>query len=75
MGGGRSAVFLYPDDDLAIMVLTNLQGANPERFVDALAACYLPDMCVADGFGLPPTLRALHRTLRQRGFAHLEEEV
>jgi CubicO group peptidase (beta-lactamase class C family) len=75
VGGGRSAVFLYPDDDLAIVVLTNLQGANPERFVDALAACYLPDMRVADGFGLPPTLRALHRTLRQRGFSHLEEEV
>jgi len=75
VGGGRSAVFLYPDDDLAIVVLTNLQGASPERFVDALAACYLPDMRVADGFGLPPTLRALHRTLRQRGFSHLAEEV
>jgi CubicO group peptidase (beta-lactamase class C family) len=75
VGGGRSAVFLYPDDDLAIVVLTNLQGASPERFIDALAACYLPDMRVADGFGLPPTLRALHRTLRQRGFSHLAEEV
>ncbi|RAK67103.1 serine hydrolase [Hymenobacter edaphi] len=75
VGGGRSAVFVYPQDDLAIVVLTNLQGANPERFIDALAACYLSDMRVADGFGLPPTLRALHRTLRQRGFTHLEEEV
>ncbi|WP_324680112.1 serine hydrolase [Hymenobacter sp. GOD-10R] len=75
VGGGRSAVFVYPQDELAIVVLTNLQGANPERFVDALAACYLPDMRVADGFGLPPTLRALHRTLRQRGFSHLQEEV
>lgn len=75
VGGGRSAVFLYPQDELAIVVLTNLQGANPERFVDALAACYLPDMRAADGFGLPPTLRALHRTLRQRGFSHLQEEV
>jgi CubicO group peptidase (beta-lactamase class C family) len=75
VGGGRSAVFLYPQDELAIVVLTNLQGASPERFVDALAACYLPDMQVADGFGLPPTLRALHRTLRQRGFTHIDEEV
>ncbi|GAA3939234.1 serine hydrolase domain-containing protein [Hymenobacter algoricola] len=75
VGGGRSAVFVYPQDELAIVVLTNLQGASPERFVDALAAHYLPDMRVADGFGLPPTLRALHRTLRRRGFSHLEEEV
>jgi hypothetical protein len=60
---------------LALVVLTNLQGANPERFADALAAYYLPDMRVADGFGLPPTLRALHQPLRQRGFAHLAEAV
>lgn len=26
-GGGRSAVFFYPDDDLAVIVLTNLAGA------------------------------------------------
>lgn len=75
VGGGRSAIFLYPQDELAIIVLTNLQGANPERFVDELAACYLPDMRMADGFGLPPTLRELHRSVRQRGFSHLEEEV
>jgi CubicO group peptidase (beta-lactamase class C family) len=75
VGGGRSAVFVYPQDELAIVVLTNLQGANPERFADALAACYLPDMRLSDGFGLPPSLRALHRTLRKHGFAHLDEEV
>ncbi len=75
VGGGRSAVFLYPEDDLAIVVLTNLQGAQPERFVEELAACYLPDMRTTDGFGLPPTVRALHRTLRQRGFAQLDQEV
>jgi tetratricopeptide (TPR) repeat protein len=59
----------------ALVVLTNLQGANPERFADALAAYYLPDMRVADSFGLPPTLRALHQPLCQRGFAHLAEAV
>ncbi|WP_286130702.1 serine hydrolase [Solirubrum puertoriconensis] len=75
VGGGRSAVFVYPHDDLAIVVLTNLQGASPERFVDELAACYIPDMRAADGFGLPPVVRALHRTLRQRGFQHAEAEV
>ncbi|MBF9236451.1 serine hydrolase [Hymenobacter sp. BT683] len=68
VGGGRSAVFLYPKDDLAIVVLTNLQGANPDTFVDEIAGYYLPDMKASSGFGLPPTIRALQAELRKRGF-------
>ena len=37
IGGGRSAQFVYPDDDLAVVVLTNLQGASPETFIDTIA--------------------------------------
>ncbi|UOQ51219.1 serine hydrolase domain-containing protein [Hymenobacter cellulosivorans] len=68
VGGGRSAVFVYPNDDLAVVVLTNLIGANPDRFVDEIASFYVPDMRVATGFGLPPQLRALHQQLRKQGF-------
>lgn len=42
IGGGRSAMFVYPQDDLSIVVLTNLQGAFPERFMDELASFYIP---------------------------------
>ncbi|MCB2376619.1 serine hydrolase [Hymenobacter sp. BT635] len=68
VGGGRSAVFVYPEDDLAVVVLTNLLGANPDRFVDEIASFYVRDMRLAAGFGLPPQLRTLHNELRQRGF-------
>lgn len=68
VGGGRSAVFLYPQDDMAIVVLTNLQGANPESFVDEIAGFYLPDMRAAAGFGLPSSIRTLQTDLRQRGY-------
>ncbi len=44
IGGGRSAFFVYPDDDLAIVVLTNLSGASPEDFIDGLASFYLPGL-------------------------------
>ncbi|MET0759459.1 MAG: serine hydrolase domain-containing protein, partial [Flavobacterium sp.] len=30
VGGGRSALFVYPKDNLSIIVLTNLSGASPE---------------------------------------------
>lgn len=41
-GGNRAAFVVYPDDHLAIIVLTNLVGGDPERFIPQIAAFYLP---------------------------------
>jgi hypothetical protein len=41
-GGGRAAVFLYPDDEIAVVVLTILAGAYPEDFIDSVAKLYTP---------------------------------
>jgi CubicO group peptidase (beta-lactamase class C family) len=46
-GGARATVFIYPNDDLTVVVLTNLMGAGPEKFVDKIAALYIPDMTAA----------------------------
>ncbi len=43
-GGGRSAYLYYLDDHLAVAVLTNLQGADPEGLVESVAKLYLPDL-------------------------------
>jgi CubicO group peptidase (beta-lactamase class C family) len=75
VGGGRSAVFVYPDDNLAIVILTNLQGASPESFIDEVAGYYIPDMRASTGFGLPPTIKSLRRELMKRGFEHALEVV
>jgi len=40
IGGARAAFILYPDDKLAIVVLTNLAGANPQRFISKIAKVY-----------------------------------
>jgi CubicO group peptidase (beta-lactamase class C family) len=37
LGGARSAFFVYPEDDLIVIVLTNLQGAFPETMIDGVA--------------------------------------
>jgi CubicO group peptidase (beta-lactamase class C family) len=42
-GGAKAAIAVYPEDDLAIVILTNLQGSMPERFIDRVAAYYIPD--------------------------------
>ena len=46
IGGGRVALLVYPEDKLSVIVLTNLQGAFPERFIDDIAAYYLNDMTI-----------------------------
>lgn len=68
VGGGRSAVIVYPKDDLAIIVLTNLMGGSPESFIDELAGMFIPDMKAANGFGLSPSLKALKLALDKEGY-------
>jgi len=61
-GGGRSAFLVYPDDDLAVIVLTNLGGSSPENFIEELAGYYNPDIPASD----PVT--TLRVQLKKRGF-------
>ncbi|KAF2333535.1 serine hydrolase domain-containing protein [Flavobacterium ginsenosidimutans] len=61
-GGGRAAFLIYPDDDLAVIVLTNLGGGSPEDYLEELAACYIPDILNAD------PLTFLRINLRKTGF-------
>lgn len=61
-GGGRAAFLVYPDDDLAVIVLTNLGGSYPEDFLEELAGCYNPNIPKAD----PITLMKI--SLRKMGF-------
>ncbi len=68
VGGGRSAVFVYLKDDLSIVVLTNLMGANPDRFIDEIAGYYIPEMHEVNGFGLSPNLKKLRTALIKQGF-------
>lgn len=75
IGGGRAALFVYPDDDLALVVLGNLRGANPEVFMDQLAGFFVPDMRALGGFGVSPAIRKLGLALARRGFTHAPEVV
>ncbi|HEX6649491.1 MAG TPA: serine hydrolase, partial [Pyrinomonadaceae bacterium] len=61
-GGSRAAFFVYPEDDLAVVVLTNVVGAFPEEFIDELAGLYKPEIAASD----PVT--ALRMELRKRGY-------
>lgn len=68
IGGGRSAIFVYPEDDMAVIVLTNLQGASPENFIDEIAGFYIPEMKAENGFGLPANVKKLRKPLEKNGY-------
>lgn len=70
IGGRRSAFYVYPQDNLAIVVLTNLAGANPEGFIDDIAGFYLPSLSAENGGNLPRPLKTLRRALIARGWQH-----
>jgi CubicO group peptidase (beta-lactamase class C family) len=75
VGGGRSAVFVYPNDDLSIVVLTNLSGGSPDVFIDELAGLFIPDMKEANGFGLSASLKSLKAALDKAGYKNATVEV
>lgn len=75
VGGGRSAVMVYPKDNLSIIVLTNLNGAFPERFIDELAGFYIPEMKKLKEKGFSPAVTALKNTLDKSGYKYAIEEA
>jgi len=75
VGGGRSAVFVYPADDLSIIVLTNLAGGSPEEFIDELAGLFIPDMKESNSFGLSAPVKLIRTRLERSGYKNAIEEV
>jgi tetratricopeptide (TPR) repeat protein len=61
-GGGRSAFLVYPEDDLAIVILTNLGGSFPENFIEEFAGYFNRDIPASD------PITTLRIQLRKGGF-------
>lgn len=64
-GGGRSAFSVYPDDRVAVIILTNLAGAYPEELTDPVAARFIPGMTLTG-------VTALRERLEAEGFDQAE---
>ncbi|OEZ62740.1 serine hydrolase domain-containing protein [Duganella sp. HH105] len=60
-GGGRAAAYLYPEDKVGVVILTNLAGAFPEDMVDKIASLYASGL---DLSGVP----ALRIALEEQGY-------
>jgi CubicO group peptidase (beta-lactamase class C family) len=72
IGADRSALVVYPQDNLSIVVLTNLSGSLPSTFIDEIAGFYIADMKAENGFGLPASITPLWKMLQKEGYANIE---
>jgi CubicO group peptidase (beta-lactamase class C family) len=63
-GGNANTLIIYPEDDLSIIILTNLMGALPIQFIDEIASTYLTDMKKENGWQIPLDL------LKEEVFKH-----
>mgnify|MGYP000545439759 CR=1 FL=1 len=68
IGGNRTVFGVYPDDNLSIVILTNLMGGLPDQFIDEVAGFYIPEMKIENGFGLSDDLNKLRVLLDKNGY-------
>jgi CubicO group peptidase (beta-lactamase class C family) len=73
IGGARSAFYVYPDDDLAVIILTNLAGAQPEQLIDAIAGFYVPSIGKVNGSAL--SVYRLRESVEKSGFDELDLQL
>lgn len=43
LGGGRNALYIYPKDNVIVVILTNLMGGHPQNFIEEIANLYLTE--------------------------------
>ena len=70
-GANAVTLMVYPEDDLSIIVLTNLLGALPIEFVDDIASIYIADMKKENGWKVP--LDVWKQQVSQKGFKNIAE--
>ncbi|MBT5185587.1 MAG: tetratricopeptide repeat protein [Kordiimonadaceae bacterium] len=73
IGGNRTAFAVYPEDDLSVIILTNLMGGLPDTFIDEVAGYYIPEMKIENGFELSDDLNTLRLALDQNGYENAIE--
>ena len=73
IGGARSAFYVYPDDGLAVIILSNLAGGQPEQLIDTVAGFYIPALRQQRGGAYATHL--LRNTAASDGFDGLDKKL
>lgn len=73
IGGGRSAFYVYPNNGLAVIILSNLAGGQPEQLIDTVAGFYLPALRQQRGGAYAAHL--LRKQAASAGFDGLDKKL
>lgn len=68
IGGSRSWFYIYPDHQLAVIILTNLKTNQPEDLAPEVAGFYYPELKSVNGGNLPESVLPLRNLLEQHGY-------
>lgn len=68
IGGSRSWFYLYPDQDLAVVVLTNMKSDGPENLASEVAGFFYPVLKAANGGNYPDAVSPLRTVLERNGY-------
>lgn len=69
IGGSRSWFYLYPDQHLAVVVLTNLKSDGPEDLAPEVAGFFYPVLKAVNGGNYPDAVHPLRTILERNGYA------
>jgi CubicO group peptidase (beta-lactamase class C family) len=68
IGGSRSWFYIYPDHNLAVVVLTNLKSDGPENLAPEVAGFYYPELKASNGGNYPDVVITLRSVLEREGY-------
>ncbi|WP_316762186.1 serine hydrolase [Pedobacter aquatilis] len=68
IGGSRSWFYVYPEQELSVIVLSNLSTSQPEDLAPEVAGFYYPQLKSANGGSLPESVLALRLLLEKQGY-------
>ncbi|GAB2698359.1 serine hydrolase domain-containing protein [Mucilaginibacter koreensis] len=71
IGGSRSWFYVYPDQNLAVIVLTNMKSIGPENLASEIAGFFYPELKAANGGNLSDALIPLYDLWKSKSYKDL----
>lgn len=73
IGGSRSWFYIYPDQRLSIIVLTNMKSIGPENLASEIAGFFYPELRSSNGGNLAESILPLYQLSKSKAYNNVNE--